>query len=408
MYKEIVDFIRQLYSSEDNIPLHTPKFDGNEKKYLNECIDSTYVSSVGKFVDRFEEMMEEYTGAKKAVVCVNGTNALHMAMMLVGVEKDDEVITQSLTFIATCNAISYIGAHPVFIDVDRDTMGLSPSAMNEWLIANAEVKGKICYNKKTGRRIKACIPMHTFGHPVHLDELVEVCERFLIEIDALSKNDSDAITFTTEYIDQPINIKEPEVAIGDDQYTYIKNYVCEAENVLYSDNYLDPNTGWQKYLDLDSFVDWYIINEISRNNDAWRWSSTFMNLKMGGKLKMGPIWDFDRSFGNATEFTNFEPEGFWIKDMGWYSRLFLDPVFLSRVKERYLFFYNKKDEIIRYINSDASYLKFSMIENNNKWGMLYNFIDPNYNIWGCYMNEVQSMKDWLIKRMEWLKDALLQ
>ena len=182
MYKDIVDFIRQLYGSEELIPLHTPKFIGNEKKYINECIDSTYVSSVGKFVDRFEEMMEEYTGAKKAVVCVNGTNALHMAMMLVGVEKDDEVITQALTFIATCNAISYIGAHPVFIDVDRDTMGLSPIAMSKWLSENTEIKGNICFNKNTGRRIKACVPMHTFGHPVHLDELVELCERYHIEL----------------------------------------------------------------------------------------------------------------------------------------------------------------------------------------------------------------------------------
>ena len=182
MYKDIVDFIRQLYGSEGNIPLHAPKFVGNEKKYINECIDSTYVSSVGKFVNRFEEMMEDYTGAKKAVVCVNGTNALHMAMMLVGVEEDDEVITQALTFIATCNAISYIGAHPVFIDVDRDTMGLSPIAMSKWLNENAEVKGNICLNRKTGRRIKACVPMHTFGHPVHLDELVELCERYHIEL----------------------------------------------------------------------------------------------------------------------------------------------------------------------------------------------------------------------------------
>ncbi|OJV21657.1 MAG: aminotransferase DegT [Bacteroidetes bacterium 41-46] len=182
MYKDIVDFIRQLYGYEGLIPLHAPKFVGNEKKYLNECIDSTYVSSVGKFVDRFEEMMEDYTGAKKAVVCVNGTNALHMAMMLVGVEKGDEVITQALTFIATCNAISYIGAHPVFIDVDRDTMGLSPIAMSKWLNENCEVKGNICLNRKTGRRIKACVPMHTFGHPVHLDELVELCERYHIEL----------------------------------------------------------------------------------------------------------------------------------------------------------------------------------------------------------------------------------
>jgi len=182
MYKDIVDFIRQLYGKEGIIPLHAPKFVGNEKKYLNECIDSTYVSSVGKFVDRFEGMMEDYTGAKKAVVCVNGTNALHLAMMLVGVEEDDEVITQALTFIATCNAISYIGAHPVFIDVDRDTMGLSPIAMSKWLNENAEVKGNICLNRKTGRRIKACVPMHTFGHPVHLDELVELCERYHIEL----------------------------------------------------------------------------------------------------------------------------------------------------------------------------------------------------------------------------------
>lgn len=129
MYSDIVEFIHKLYGTDAMVPLHVPCFTGNEKKYLNECIDTTFVSCVGKFVDSFEEMVAKYTGAKKAVVCVNGTNALHMAMMLVGVERDDEVITQALTFIATCNAISYIGAHPVFIDVDRDTMGLSPVAI---------------------------------------------------------------------------------------------------------------------------------------------------------------------------------------------------------------------------------------------------------------------------------------
>jgi len=182
MYKDFVKFAHRLYGTEDIIPLHAPVFVGNEKKYLNECIDSTYVSSLGKYVDRFEEMMQNYTGAKKAVVCVNGTNALHLAMLLVGVERDDEVITQALTFIATCNAISYIGAHPIFIDVDLDTMGLSPTAMENWLIKNSELKGISCYNKKTGRRIKACVPMHTFGHPVHLDELVELCEKYHIEL----------------------------------------------------------------------------------------------------------------------------------------------------------------------------------------------------------------------------------
>lgn len=182
MYRDVIKYIHELYGTNDFVPLSVPVFIGNEKKYLEECIDTTFVSSVGKFVDRFEEMVAEYTGAKKAVVCVSGTNALHMAMMLVGVKRDDEVITQALTFIATCNAISYIGAHPVFIDVDKETMGLSPKAVKAWLETNAEIKGNSCYNKNTGRRIKCCVPMHTFGHPVNLDELVRICEEWHIEL----------------------------------------------------------------------------------------------------------------------------------------------------------------------------------------------------------------------------------
>lgn len=181
-YKQIVDFIRDLYGASDFVPLAVPKFIGNEKKYLNECIDTTFVSSVGKFVDRFEEDMARYTGAKRAVVCVSGTNALHMALMLAGVERNDEVLTQALTFIATCNALSYIGAHPVFLDVDVETMGLSPYAVKEWLAKNAEIRDGQCYNKRSGRRVKACVPMHTFGHPVRLDELVAVCEEYHIEL----------------------------------------------------------------------------------------------------------------------------------------------------------------------------------------------------------------------------------
>ena len=181
-YKKITDFIHDLYGAKDFVPIAVPVFIGNEKKYLNECIDTTFVSSVGKFVDRFEEETAKYTGAKRAVVCVSGTNALHMSLMLAGVQRDDEVLTQALTFIATCNALSYIGAHPVFIDVDRDTMGLSPVAVREWLAKNSEQKNGECYNKNTGRRVKACVPMHTFGHPVHLDELVEVLNEYHIEL----------------------------------------------------------------------------------------------------------------------------------------------------------------------------------------------------------------------------------
>lgn len=181
-YKQITDFIHSLYGGGDFVPLSVPVFVGNEKNYLNECIDTTFVSSVGKFVDRFEGDMAAYTGAKRTVVCVSGTNALHMALMLVGVERDDEVLTQALTFIATCNAISYIGAHPVFIDVDKSTMGLSPDAMKEWLAKNAEIRNGQCYNKCSGRRIKACVPMHTFGHPVRIEEIADICAEYHIEL----------------------------------------------------------------------------------------------------------------------------------------------------------------------------------------------------------------------------------
>ena len=181
-FEQIVDFIHDLYRTKDFVPLSVPRFIGNEKIYLAECIDTTFVSSVGKFVDRFEEDMARYTGAQKAVVCVSGTNALHMALLLVGVERNDEVLTQALTFIATCNAISYIGAYPVFIDVDKETMGLSPDALEKWLVENAEIKHGYCYNKTTGRRIKCCVPMHTFGHPVRIEEIQAICDKYHLEL----------------------------------------------------------------------------------------------------------------------------------------------------------------------------------------------------------------------------------
>ncbi|MBP6870603.1 MAG: LegC family aminotransferase [Bacteroidales bacterium] len=182
--KEIVNFIRQAFNEpEAFIPLHEPRFIGNEKKYLNECIDSTFVSSVGKFVDLFEDITAKYTGSKHAVVCVNGTEALHMALMLAGVKRNEEVITQPLTFIATANAISYAGASPVFIDVDRDTLGLSPSALGSFLDEYADVGNDgFTYNKKTGKRIAACLPVHIFGHPCRIDEIVGICNTYNIPV----------------------------------------------------------------------------------------------------------------------------------------------------------------------------------------------------------------------------------
>tara|TARA_B110000879_G_scaffold190288_1_gene254550 strand:+ start:425 stop:1561 length:1137 start_codon:yes stop_codon:yes gene_type:complete len=176
MNKELIAFFRDRFNTNEFIPLHIPHFNGNEKKYLENCIDSTYVSSVGLFVDKFEELMNTITQTKRTTAVVNGTAGLQVALRLVGVEKDTEVITQALTFVATANAIIYNSAHPVFLDVDIDTMGLSPKAVRIFLEEFGELRENGCYNKKTGRKIAACLPMHTFGFPVHLDELMKVCK----------------------------------------------------------------------------------------------------------------------------------------------------------------------------------------------------------------------------------------
>ena len=175
MEKDIINFFRKRFNSNVFIPLHVPVFQGNEKKYLIECIDSTFVSSVGPFVNKFEELVNTITQTKKTTAVVNGTAALQVGLRLVGVRKDDEVITQALTFVATANAITYNNAHPIFLDVDLDTMGLSPFAVSDFLDEFGELREDGCYNKNTGRKIAACLPMHTFGFPVHLDELIRVC-----------------------------------------------------------------------------------------------------------------------------------------------------------------------------------------------------------------------------------------
>jgi perosamine synthetase len=179
-----INFIRSIYGKKKFIPLHEPKFIGNEKKYLNECIDSTFVSSVGKFVDYFEQQIAKFTGAKYAIATSSGTSALHVSLKLAGVDKESEVLTQSLTFVATCNAISYCNAKPIFIDVDRNTMGFSPTAMRSFLEKNTTIKNKSCINNKTKKTIKACLPMHTYGFPCKIDEIKEICDEyhiFLIE-----------------------------------------------------------------------------------------------------------------------------------------------------------------------------------------------------------------------------------
>ena len=174
----IVDFIRNTYKTKDFIPLHAPTFSGNEQSYVAETISSTFVSSVGKFVNEFEAKIEAYTGTKKAVATVNGTAALHAALYVAGVKQGDFVITQALTFVATCNALHHMGAEPIFVDVSPVSLGLCPQAMDVFLTEHAEMIGLVCVHKESGRPIRAVVPMHTFGHPVELDELMLVCEKW--------------------------------------------------------------------------------------------------------------------------------------------------------------------------------------------------------------------------------------
>lgn len=200
-YQPIIDFIRSLYPNREIVPLHEPYFGGNEKRYVLDCIESTFVSSVGKYVDRFEEMIRDFTGAKYAIATVNGTAALHIALKLAGVQQGDLVITQPLTFVATCNAITYCGAEPVFVDIDPETLGMSPDSLESWLEQNVDIVDKglggletqssklsqpsqpyIAIHKATKRHIAACVPMHTFGHPCKIDRITEICNRYHIPV----------------------------------------------------------------------------------------------------------------------------------------------------------------------------------------------------------------------------------
>lgn len=179
MFSEFIDFVRKTYNRPSGaIPLHAPTFSGNEKKYLINTIDSTFVSTVGEYVPKFEDSVRDYTGAGYAVSTVNGTSALHLALHVAGVQSGDLVLTQSLTFVATCNAIRYIGADPVFVDVNKQTLSMCPQELRSYLDKNTTIKDRVCYSKETGQRVKACLVMHTFGHPAEIEEIAEICRHY--------------------------------------------------------------------------------------------------------------------------------------------------------------------------------------------------------------------------------------
>ena len=180
-FSEVINFTRSIYGNE-YIPLHRPFFNGKEKQYLVDCIESNFVSTVGKEVELFEKDVASFTGSKFAIAVVNGTAALQVSLQLARVQQDEEVITQAVSFIATCNAISYIGARPVFVDIDLDTMGMSPQALEFFLKENSKIRNGHSYNTTTGKRFAACCPMHTFGTPCRIREIVEICNKYGIPV----------------------------------------------------------------------------------------------------------------------------------------------------------------------------------------------------------------------------------
>lgn len=238
---------------------------------------------------------------------------------------------------------------------------------------------------------------------------------YLIECDRYAEEETDSRYFKLNSLTFPLNIKDPEMDYNDEGFNYVKTFFEETEKALFAESFTDPLSGWRKYIDSESLVDWYIINEICKSCEHL-YLLCYFNLQVGGKLKFGPLWDYDKCFGNYTrEFGPYHgcelPEGFWVKNSEWFSRLFEDKSFTELVKARFSYFYNKREELYSVINEYATYLKHSAIENNNRWNVLYkvNPYDPqDSDIWGNYLNEVQSLKNWISIRMEWLNVEISQ
>ena len=228
---------------------------------------------------------------------------------------------------------------------------------------------------------------------------------YLIEIEQLEKTKADDILFNTQRL--WFTIKSPELNEDSDEYNYIKNYVRKVENVLYGSSFNDEKNGYRTLIDIDSFIDWYLINEISKNNDAAFYSSCYMTLIPGGKLKMGPLWDFDIAFGNTRQSDNEKTSGFWVKNSIWFERMFQDDYFVKKVKERFLFFYENKGRILSTSNELSKKIQNSRLENDKIWKTLGKYIYPNYVYdFQTFDEEQEYLNNWINERYEWLKVAI--
>ena len=233
---------------------------------------------------------------------------------------------------------------------------------------------------------------------------------FILKSNRYADDHDDIVHFKPGHMEVSLEIKEPKnIEYLNADYEYVVGYVNAAAEALFSSNFKDPDEGWQKYLDMDSFVDWYLIHEIALNVDCMFNFSTYMNLKRGGKLRMGPLWDFDIAYGNLKEYNESYlqwvfPRGDLLSCSQWYSRLMEDPVFVEKVKERFNYFSSHKNDIFNFLNSNAARLNYSAMKNEERWGTLYRYTYKNFNIWGSYWNEVQDLKEWINARLERMKN----
>ena len=227
---------------------------------------------------------------------------------------------------------------------------------------------------------------------------------YLLEIDDITHIEQDDVIFYTGNF--LINIKEPELALNSNEYNYIQDLINEFEAVLMSDEFTDPDSGYSNYIDIDSFIDWYLISEITKNQDSRNYSSIYLNVIPGEKIKMGPLWDFDLAFGNVDYSECEYPTGFWVKDNAWYSRLFEDPDFVDQLKTRFTYFRNNQDYILDKMDFYANYLSLAQEENNDRWNTIGTYVWPNPVVYNSYEEEVNHLKNWYTERMNWLDTAI--
>ena len=226
---------------------------------------------------------------------------------------------------------------------------------------------------------------------------------YLLEIDQLERLDADDVYFRTDAF--LINIKEPDTEYNSNEFIYVSDLVNEFETVLMGSQFTDPNQGYAKYIDIDSFIDWYLINEITKNQDSRNFSSIFLNVIPGEKIKMGPLWDFDLAFGNVDYSECEYPTGFWVKDHAWFDRLFQDAAFLEKVKSRFLYFKDNQRFILEKIDFYAAQLRWAQYENDQKWDLFGRYVWPNPVVFDTHQAEVDHLKNWYIERMNWLDTA---